>query len=303
MSEKDIDVSIILVNYNTYRMTCECIDSIIKQTTGVTYEIIVVDNDSKDESQTEFAKDDRVIFIESGGNIGFGRANNLGVERAKGKYLFFLNTDTLLLNNAIKMLFDYSEQHKDEKIGAVGGFLINGENKPVFSGGKFLTLKIIFDTITTHFGHRPNAYGSIRENTTPKNEVDVDYVSGADIFVSKSIVDKYSAFDPDFFMYYEENEMQYRWAKNGYQSRLINGPQIKHLVGASINKGKKKNAVNYNKILINRRSEMIYFKKCHSHFCYLMYRACFFLYIIDDILRRNKPSFIMSELKLSLSRI
>ena len=96
-----MDVSIIIVNFKTFLLTKNCIESIIAKTFGVEYEIILVDNASSDGSQEFFANDARIKFIEAGRNLGFGKANNLGVQQAKGDYIFFLNSDTLLLNNAI----------------------------------------------------------------------------------------------------------------------------------------------------------------------------------------------------------
>lgn len=297
------DVSIILVNYNTQKITSECIDSIVKMTEGVSYEIILVDNDSKDGSKEAFAKDGRVKFIESGSNLGFGKANNLGVKHAQGKYIFFLNTDTLLLNNAVKAFFDYAEAHKDERLGSLGCVLVNGERKPTFSCGHFLKLKIIFQVLTQHFGHVPDIYGvHIPEDKLKEDAFDVDYVSGADIFVAKETVDKYGAFDPEFFMYYEETEMQRRWKHAGLTNRIIKGPEIVHLEGGSFKKKPVVNRRAYSKkALINRRSEMLFFKKSYSKPYYLLYRICFFLYVLNDALSRKELKFIKEELKLALT--
>ena len=95
-----MDVSIIIVNYNTKNLTLQCIDSIYEKTNDVSFEIIVVDNNSTEGSQELVSHDKRIVFVEAGENLGFGKANNLGLRQAQGKYIFFLNSDTLLLNNA-----------------------------------------------------------------------------------------------------------------------------------------------------------------------------------------------------------
>ena len=115
-----MDVSIIIVNYNTKDLLCQCVDSIYDKTSNVEFEIIVVDNDSSDGSKELFIKDKRIRFIEAGGYLGFGKANNLGVDAAKGKYVFFLNSDTILMNNAVKLFYDYCESHEKDRLGAVG---------------------------------------------------------------------------------------------------------------------------------------------------------------------------------------
>ena len=106
---KIADVSIIIVNYNTLHVLRPCLDSIIEQTIGIDYEIIVVDNGSTDGSIEALSDDSRVTLIPTGENLGFGRANNKGLEQAKGEYIFFLNSETLLKNNAIKMLYDFAK--------------------------------------------------------------------------------------------------------------------------------------------------------------------------------------------------
>ena len=128
-----MDVSVIIVNYNTLGLTSDCIESIIAQTSTVEYEIILVDNASTDGSKEVFAQDKRIKYIYSDRNLGFGRANNLGIREAKGRYLFFLNSDTILLNNAVKLFFDFCEKNPDRKIGAVGAVLKDQNQKNIHS--------------------------------------------------------------------------------------------------------------------------------------------------------------------------
>ncbi len=97
-----MDVSIIIVSYNTCDILSACLNSIKEQTKEISYEVIVVDNDSKDNTKLMIENNYQwVKIIKSSVNLGFGRANNLGVSYARGKYLFFLNSDTVLINNAV----------------------------------------------------------------------------------------------------------------------------------------------------------------------------------------------------------
>ena len=107
-----MQVSVIIVNYNTKELTKQAIQSVFDRTEGVEYEIIVVDNDSKDGSVEELKKifQNKITIIESKENLGFGRANNLGIKQSKGKYVFLLNSDTELINNAIKIFYDYKRE-------------------------------------------------------------------------------------------------------------------------------------------------------------------------------------------------
>ena len=104
-----MDVSVIIVNYNTKELTRNCLKSVFEKTKGVNFEVIVSDNGSTDGSiemiKSEFPE---VILIENNANLGFGAANNRALKIARGKYVFYLNSDTLLLNNAVKIFFDYS---------------------------------------------------------------------------------------------------------------------------------------------------------------------------------------------------
>lgn len=121
-----MDVSIIIVNYNTRQLLANCLASIFKETRDVSYEVIVVDNASSDGSRDFICLlYPQVIWINSGENLGFGRANNLGVKNAKGEYLFFLNSDTILLNNAIKVFWEYVHMHANDRLGVIGGWLLD----------------------------------------------------------------------------------------------------------------------------------------------------------------------------------
>ncbi|MGN0729950.1 glycosyltransferase [Treponema sp.] len=104
--ENTLDVSIIIVNYNTLELTKNCLKSIFEQTNGILFEVIVSDNGSTDGSiemiKSEFPQ---VILIENNANLGFGAANNRGLKIEKGKYIFYLNSDTVLLNKAVKIFF------------------------------------------------------------------------------------------------------------------------------------------------------------------------------------------------------
>ena len=96
-----MQVSIIIVNYNTKNLTVDCVDSIINKTIGIDYEIILVDNASSDGSQEFFANDARIKFIEASRNLGFGKANNLGVQQAKGDYIFSVSYSHMTLRTKL----------------------------------------------------------------------------------------------------------------------------------------------------------------------------------------------------------
>ena len=275
---KSMDVSIIIVNYNTLHVLRPCLDSIIEQTTGLDYEIIVVDNGSTDGSIEMLADDKRVLFIPTGENLGFGKANNKGLEHAKGKYIFFLNSDTLLKNNAVKMFYDFAEYYKGS-LGAMGCILEDRQGNRIHSYGQFPKMgadfhKLLWSPILKglHLYRQPAA-------EYPEQWMTVDYVTGADLFVSRQVLDECGAFHPAFFMYYEESEMEHRFHRSGYDNILLNGPQIIHLEGEGGKDGKSSKFLR--DTYRQERSLFIYFKLTEPCWKYYLYR------IIHPVLRQT----------------
>ena len=233
--ELGMDVSVIIVNYNTKELTKNCIESVIAKTIGVSYEIILVDNASTDGSVEEFQDIKNVRLIRSDVNLGFGKANNLGYRYAHGKYLFLLNSDTILLNNAIKEFYDQMEQRNDS-VGCMGCLLVDSEKRRCHSYGRFPTIGNELVRRPFPFLQRIPCVNTGFDVPLRKNEdssFEVEYIIGADLFLRRKVVDDFGLFDPSFFLYYEETEMQFRYRKNGIVSIIINTPQIMHLEGGS----------------------------------------------------------------------
>lgn len=230
-----MDVSVIIVNYNTCSLLADCIDSIYEKTMGVEYEVIVVDNASSDDSIRMLHCDyPDVLVVETGGNIGFGRANNLGMERASGKYLFLLNSDTVLVNNAIKIFYDSAESLKNNgfQIGSLGSILLRNDMTSCHSYGSFITPDSELREVIAKYIR----FLKPKSNTCPdwvKDVLDVDYVTGADMFVPSEVYKTVGGFDPDFFMYCEEVDWQKRMCEVGLKRLIVGGPEIIHLEGGS----------------------------------------------------------------------
>lgn len=295
-----VDVSIILVNYNTKELTTQCINSIFEKTEGISFEVIVIDNNSKDGSVELLSSDKRIVFVESGSNLGFGKANNLGVENSNGKYIFFLNSDTLLLNNAVKIMFDFmAENQSNLNIGALGSILLDGEYKRTHSYSSLPTVKSVLfeewgDHILKRFGKR---MPRLDEKSVDSDEAyfKVGYVTGADLFCSRDTINKAGGFDPDFFMYWEESEMQYRWAKKLKKfSYIIKTPQIVHLEGKSA----KVSSSCFIKTVRRMPSMFLYFKKTLNPFAYFLFRVVMFVSRIHQFLL---PKVTFSEKKMLLN--
>lgn len=255
-----IEVSVVIVTYNTLEMTANCIESIRSHTKGINYEIILVDNASTDGSREYFSKLNDIIYVYSIYNLGFGRGNNLGVERASGKYIFYLNSDTLLLNNAIKEFYDWMES-QPEIVGCCGCILLGANNKPINSFQDIQSTWYFLRQILAWYHIKTKVKYNTNVLTKLKYPLKVGFVVGADMFIRRSCLEKCGQFDPDFFMYYEETEMQYRFHKNGYESWIIDKPKIKHLVGKS---SATSNTNSQRKLINQLISRYLYLEKTHS---------------------------------------
>lgn len=247
-----MDASIIIVNYNTKEYLRNCLDSVFDKTEDITYEVIIVDNDSKDGSPEMIKKEfPQVKLIENNENLGFGRANNLGAKVAKGKYLFFLNSDTILLNNAIQKFFAFMEQSKNDQIGATGTLLLNEDRTIGHSFGSFPSQTFIFKTklkywIYKYFGSEMLRRKPRAVNITPEQlPFEVDFITGADLFVPAKIFKQLDGFDPRFFLYFEETDLQKRMQKLGLKRLIISGPEIIHREWGSFIKKKRNNQLKF----------------------------------------------------------
>ena len=283
-----MEVSIIIVNYNTQKLTCACIDSVIAKITGIDYEIILVDNASTDGSQEHFCRDERIKFIEAGMKLGFGKAKNLGVNQAKGDYVFFLNSDTLLLNNAIYEMWHYCEEHKEDNIGGLGCILCDGNNQRCHSYAKLNTWKDIVKSyfLAPYNKTKAKEIMAMDAEDESKDAFEVGYVTGADLFVPRRVLEECGCFDPDFFMYSEEAEMQWRFQKHGYRNMIIKSPKIMHLEGMSQTKSK---SPTLRKILMTQGSIFLYVKKTSSSIQYTLFRLLFPLTRIPFLLFSRRP--------------
>ena len=239
-----MDVSVIIVNYNTKALLSDCLRSIYENTIEIEFEVIVSDNGSCDGSQKMIRENfPSVILIENGENLGFGAANNRGLSVARGKYILYLNSDTVLLNNAIKIFFEYWEENGGkENLGALGANLLGREGERIHSSGNFITVKsFLNELVHTLYGVTKLSFFKIlhirkkkREKTpvvdSESAKKEVEYITGADLFLKN---DENARFDEDYFMYAEEADLQFKLAKLGKKRLLIENPRIVHLKGGS----------------------------------------------------------------------
>ena len=259
----EIDVSVIIVNYNTLEMTKKCIESVIRFTKKNSYEIILVDNGSTDGSVEFFTCYPNIHFIPNGDNYGFGKANNIGAKEAHGKYLFLLNSDTILLKDIISIFFDYSESNKSNSLACCGCSLLDGNMQPTLSCGHFPSLMQEFSSIGFYRLYRNlyhNKWATAYLFDIQHPEV-VDYIIGADWFINRDVFESLGGFDEDYFMYYEETDLAYRIKHLGLCSVILPEEGIIHYGGISTG-----SIFSVKKFKLSFESKCLFFRKNQGKF-------------------------------------
>lgn len=216
-----MDLSIIIVNWNTGDLLYNCIKSINENMSNYEYEIIITDNDSKDKSCDKIEEEFKnVKIIYSKENLGFSKGNNLAVRNARGKYVLFLNPDTIILNNAIGKAVEYIR--------------INGNNKTLL-GVRLLNADRTLQISSCKF---PNPINVILSSYTLPNEKhyqnhETDWVMGAFMLMDRTFFNSLGGFDESYFMYSEDIELCYNVRKNGGNIKFFAEAEIIHLYNQS----------------------------------------------------------------------
>ena len=282
------DVSIIIVNYNTYNLVLQCIESVIKNTKKINYEIIVVDNNSPNrEIEKLNGIYPSVKLILNTENSGFGIANNIGNKYANGKLLFLLNSDTIVLDNSIYTLYKFMIENPC--VGACGGNLCDIDLKPATSFSRFMPsflsdVDYFFLNMFSKLLYRKNLYYWYGESPVKIN----GNISGADLMISKQVFDELNGFDENFFMYYEETDLLFRLRQKKYQTFIVPESKIIHLEGAS-------ETIKETKINWTYESKEKYYLKNKSKFSLVISNTIFYLTVLQRLLifkiLRNKTKY------------
>lgn len=258
----NVDVSVIMINYNTYGYACDAIDGIFRYTSGIDYELILIDNASPDGSGEKLHAryGDRVIYVQAGANLGTSKAFNIGAKMARGKYVLWLNTDILIDDNFIKKLRDYMES--DPGCGICGGNVLDFNGNPAHSHRKKLTSPSTARREYSYFVRlwRKLFKKQICLQYNYKNKpLEVGYITGADMMIRASLFAQIGYFDENIFMYSEEVDFTWRAAeKTG--CKVINVPwaKIRHLEGASFG---GENRFNPGRYARNLEGDLVYIGK------------------------------------------
>lgn len=248
-----MQLSIIIVNYNVKYFLQQCLYAVNKAIQGLQAEVIVVDNNSTDGSvaylQEKFTW---VTFIQNTENKGFGKANNIALQQATGKYILFLNPDTIVPEDCFEKCISFFETTKN--CGALGIKMIDGKGNflpeskrsfpaPLTSFFKLVGLAYLFPTSKLFNKY---ALGYLDKN----NNHEVDVLAGAFLMTTKELLDKIGGFDETFFMYGEDVDLSYRLQQTGVKNYYFSESTIIHFKGESTKRG----SLNYVKMFYEAMS-------------------------------------------------
>jgi GT2 family glycosyltransferase len=233
-----LDVSIIIVSWNTKDFLKNCLKSVYEQTQDIEYEIIVVDNGSTDGSaamvKTEFAQ---VILIENKENRGFAAANNQGINIARGRYVLLLNSDTVVLDNAVAKTVRFADSHLDAAVVACRVLNPDRTLQPTC----FMFPSILNMLLSTTYLYKlfPKSKFFGRERMTwwdRRDEREVDVVTGCFMLVRHEAIKQVGMMDEQYFVYGEETDWCYLFKKAGWKVVFAPVGEVVHFGGQSTEK-------------------------------------------------------------------
>jgi hypothetical protein len=234
-----MDVSVIVVTYNSREVVRDCLASIQDHACCLEYEVIVVDNASSDGSAELVAQEfPTACLIRNRRNVGFAAAANQGAQLAHGTYLHFVNPDAFFINDALPYFFDFLQNPANSRVGVVGAYIEDRKGNLIHSAGGF---PFPISYLIARFRAVVRKILPIRRLRKPRVNLHnrqptstVDYVTGADMFCRKDVFFGFGGFDERFFVYCEESDLQWRIGLAGFKRVLIDGPRIGHVGGHSI---------------------------------------------------------------------
>jgi len=226
-----MDISIIIVNWNTRELLGRCLESVRATVRGLSSEIIVVDNASTDDSPRMVReKFPQVHLVENRENVGFAHANNQAIQRCTGKYILLLNPDTIVESGALQALVDFLDKHPEA--GAAGARILNPDGSLQVSSHPRPTLSrelwrlFHFDALLPYA-----VYPLTKWETNQPREVDV--LMGACLLLRKEVLDQVGFLDDDYFIYSEEVDLCYRIQRAGWRICWVPQAEVVHFGGQS----------------------------------------------------------------------
>lgn len=262
------DISIVIVSFNTKELLRQCLETTMQESQGLNYEIIVIDNASKDCSAELVAiQFPQINLIKSKVNLGFAAANNIGFKNAKGRYIVLLNTDAFLHPGTLRKAV--IKMDKDPDVGMAGAKLVSTDGSWQPSARMFPSLLNDFLLLSGLADKYPDSkfYGRAdRTWASPEVPAEIDWVPGAFSIIRKSVLEKVGNFDERFFLYYEEVDLCRRIKSAGYSIWYWPDLVVTHIGGESSKtiKSQQITAGGSQLALWRMRSAYLYYRKHHG---------------------------------------
>ena len=250
-----IVLSIIVVNYNGQKFLEKCLNSIEQFIDYQSCEVIIIDNNSTDDSISIIQRNFPSIKIFcSLVNLGFGRANNLAIQHSRGDYLLFLNTDTILIENTPQILLAYLQQHQN--IGIISPKIVFLDGSYQLSCGRLPNIVIEFlDKIRYGLNKKWHHIFANLYSKQYSNIQEMGWLTGACLMMTRDVFDRVGGFDESFFMYFEDKDICKRVAEMGLKVVYYPKTSLIHLLGGSSQDVKKSVNTYY------RDSQLYYYQK------------------------------------------
>lgn len=241
-------LSIIVLNWNTKELTLAAVAAAMQETTGFPYEIILIDNNSSDDSVAAIrARFPTVRVIENQENVGFGKANNQGMRIAAGEYIMLLNSDTVVLNHALEKMARYLDEHPD--VMMVGPKVLNADRTFQHSCRRSLpTPRAAFFHLfglTKLFPKSKTVTAYKRYADEPNRTEPVEAISGAAMMFRREVFVATGGFDEQFFMYAEDLDLCKQVYDRGWITMFLHTAEIIHYGGASSKKRRTASIKNF----------------------------------------------------------
>lgn len=254
-------LSVVIVSYNVKYYLEQCLESLRRALEGIDSEVYVVDNHSKDDSVNYLKRRFREMnFVASNHNLGFARANNLAIKRAKGEYVLLLNPDTIVGENTIRESLSFMDMHPDAGGLGVKMLKCNGE-KAMESRRGLPSPLTAFYKMCGLCGRFPESrrFGRYYMSYLPWDvPVRIEVISGAYCLLRHEAIRKVGMLDEDFFMYGEDIDLSYRLLKGGYENWYLPVP-ILHYKGESTQKS------SFRYVHVFYEAMLIFFRKHYRH--------------------------------------
>ncbi len=270
---KTLGVSVIIVNWNTRDFLRDCLRLVYEQTQAITFEVIVIDNASSDDSAAMVRREfPQAILIKNPENRGFAAANNQGMAIAQGRHVLLLNPDTIVLDRAIEKTMAFADLHPD--VGIVGCQVWENETKVQRTCFAFPSLRnlIVQKTGLRRLFPRSRFFGSDNMGWWDRDtESDVDVVSGMFMFVRNQAIRQVGMMDEDYFIYAEETDWCFRFWKAGWRCVFTPVARIIHRDGGN----KSTDLVRVQTYVQFQKSMLIFYRKHRGLFGWFGARAVY----------------------------